>query len=43
MNSIGLSRRASVVIDDGLMNEALELTQLKEKKDALEGALKLYI
>lgn len=35
--------RTNVVIDDDLMDEALKVSQLKTKKDAVEEGLKLLV
>lgn len=35
--------RTNVVIDDGLMDEAMRVSQLKTKKDAVEEGLKLLV
>jgi len=35
--------RTNIVIDDDLMEEALKLSQLKTKKDAVEEGLKLLV
>jgi Arc/MetJ family transcription regulator len=35
--------RTNVVIDDNLMNSALELSGMKTKKDAIEAGLKLLV
>lgn len=35
--------RTNVVIDDDLMNEALKVSRLKTKKDAVEEGLKLLV
>lgn len=35
--------RTNVVIDDDLMDEALKLSKLKTKKDAVEEGLKLLV
>lgn len=35
--------RTNIVIDDELMEEALKLSQLKTKKDAVEEGLKLLV
>ncbi|NGP89708.1 type II toxin-antitoxin system VapB family antitoxin [Fodinibius halophilus] len=35
--------RTNVVIDDDLMDEALRVSQLKTKKDAVEEGLKLLV
>jgi Arc/MetJ family transcription regulator len=35
--------RTNVVIDDDLMDEALKLSRLKTKKDAVEEGLKLLV
>lgn len=35
--------RTNIVIDDKLMEEALKLSQLKSKKDAVEEGLKLLV
>ncbi|WP_445665593.1 type II toxin-antitoxin system VapB family antitoxin [Fodinibius sp. AD559] len=35
--------RMNVVIDDDLMDEALRVSQLKTKKDAVEEGLKLLV
>jgi Arc/MetJ family transcription regulator len=35
--------RTNVVIDDDLMNEALKVSGLKTKKDAVEEGLKLLV
>lgn len=35
--------RTNIVIDDGLMNKALELSGLTTKKAVVEEALELYI
>ena len=35
--------RTNVVIDDELMDEALEVSRLKTKKDAVEEGLKLLV
>lgn len=35
--------RTNVVIDDDLMNEAMKVSQLKTKKDAVEEGLKLLV
>lgn len=35
--------RTNIVIDDDLMDEALKVSQLKTKKDAVEEGLKLLV
>ena len=35
--------RANIVIDDDLMDEALKVSRLKTKKDAVEEGLKLLV
>ena len=35
--------RTNIVIDDDLMDEALEVSRLKTKKDAVEEGLKLLV
>lgn len=35
--------RTNVVIDDDLMDEALKVSRLKTKKDAVEAGLKLLV
>jgi Arc/MetJ family transcription regulator len=35
--------RTNIVIDDSLMEEALEVSRLKTKKDAVEEGLKLLV
>lgn len=35
--------RTNIVIDDDLMEEALKVSQLKTKKDAVEAGLKLLV
>jgi Arc/MetJ family transcription regulator len=35
--------RTNIVIDDSLMNEALNLSDYKTKKETVEEALKLFI
>lgn len=35
--------RTNIVIDDGLMNDALEVSDYKTKKETVEEALKLLI
>ena len=35
--------RTNVVIDDDLMDEAMKVSQLKSKKDAVEEGLKLLV
>lgn len=39
----GLAMRTNIVIDDSLMNDALQVTGLKTKKEAVELALKTLI
>jgi Arc/MetJ family transcription regulator len=39
----GGSMRTNIVIDDSLMNDALNLSDYKTKKETVEEALKLFI
>ena len=39
----GLAMRTNIVIDDALMEEALKVSRLKTKKDAVEEGLRLLI
>jgi Arc/MetJ family transcription regulator len=43
MNKTDIIMRTNVVIDDGLMDEALKVSQLKTKKDAVEEGLRLLV
>jgi len=40
---IDLLMRTTIVIDDDLMDEALKVSRLKTKKDAVEEGLKLLV
>lgn len=43
INQIDLIMRTNIVINNDLMNEALEVSRLKTKKDAVEEGLKLLV
>ncbi len=40
---MGRTMRTNIVIDDDLMDEALKVSRLKTKKDAVEEGLKLLV